>query len=193
MDHIREEFNTRVDIKDAVSLRRFFNRYAFFSTNDLAMILGLCPSTIRIHKRYAGIKRANASHNKPENPSIHTHIDLPEDWDTPEWWRANYPRYGTYILRRATGLSYRTVRRRIQKHCGPLRSHREAAGSMHPCYTKEWLQEYYVDQGLSQKRCGAIAGVSDSTIRDWLVHLGFQVRSRYGSSPLDQVSRVRVS
>jgi len=185
MEAICEEFKTRVDIKDAKSLRRFFLRYSFFSTNDMALILGLSPWSIRTYKRRAGIKRKGGPKTKPKNPQIPVHLDLPENWDTAEWWRAHYPRYGMYILTRETGLNYHTVRRRVRRHCGGIRSYREAANSDHSYCTKEWLQEHYINQGLSQKRCGVIAGVSDSTIRDWLVRFGFQVRGQYGGSLLD--------
>ena len=190
MDTVREEFRTRVGIHDAPSLRRFFFRHAFFSSNDLAQILGLSAWTIRQYKKRAGIQYRN-SHNKlPPNLQLPVHLDLPGGWDTAEWWRAHYPRYGMHILVRETGLGYRTVRRRVQKHCGGIRSHQEATHPTHPCCNEEWLREHYIDQGLSQKRCGVIAGVSDYTIRNWLVRYGIQVRGHYGGSLLDKVSSV---
>lgn len=184
MDQIREEFDKRVDINDGKSLKRFFMRYSFFSTNDIALVLGLSPRTIRVYKRNAGIRRNGGPDTKPKNPNTPVRLDLPENWDTAEWWQRHYPRYGMYILTRETGLNYHTVRRRVNKHCGGIRSYRDATASNHPCYNKDWLQEHYVDQKLTQKQCGKIAGVSDSTIRNWLVRLGFQVRGHYGSSIL---------
>lgn len=193
IDQIREEFRMRVNIRDTKSLRRFFLRYSFFSTNDMALLLGLSPWTIRIYKRRAKIRRKGGPNTKPENPQIPVHLDLPEDWDTSDWWRKHYPRYGMGILTRETGLNYHTVRKRVRQHCGRIRSQQESTDSSHPCCTREWLQEHYINQGLSQKRCGRIAGVSDSTIRDWLVRLGFQVRGLYGGSLLDQVSSIGTS
>lgn len=190
MDVICEEFTTRVDVKDPKSLRRFFLRYSFFTTNDLALILKLNPRTIRTYKGRAGIKRKGGPKTKPENPQIPVHLDLPENWDTAEWWQAHYPRYGMRILTRETGLNYITVRSRVRRHCGGIRSHREATTSAHPCCTREWLQEHYIEQRLSQKQCGRVAGVSDSTIRDWLVHHGIQVRGQHASSLLDQISSI---
>jgi len=193
MQVVCEEFKTRVDIYNKKSLFRFFMRYAFFSTNDLALILGLSPGTIQEYKRYAGIKRKDGPYHKPVNHNIPVHLDLPENWDTPEWWRAHYPRYGMYILTRETGLNYNTVRRRVRQHCGRIRGHKEAVQPDHPCCNKDWLRKHYINQGLNQKQCGLLAGVSDSTIRSWLVRLGFQVRGHNGGSLLDQVGGIRAS
>ena len=79
MEQIREEFRTRVDIHDAKLLRRFFLRYSFFSTNDMALILRLCPWTIRLYKKRAGITRKGGPKTRPENPQIPVHLYLPEN------------------------------------------------------------------------------------------------------------------
>ena len=89
MDSIVEEFKSRVNITDPKSLRRFFLRYSFFSTNDIAMVLGLSPRNIREYRNYAGIKRQTGPNTKPENPTIPVHLDLPDDWDTEEWWQSH--------------------------------------------------------------------------------------------------------
>jgi len=189
VDQIREEFD-RIDIKDKKAMRRFFLRYSFFSTNDLALILDLSPRTILEYKRNCDLRRKGGPKQRPVYPRIPTDIELPENWDTPEWWRAHYPKYGMYILTKVTGLNYHTVRKRVSRYCGGIRSYREAMASDHPCCNEEWLREHYIERELGQKACARLAGVSDSTLRGWLVRFGIQVRGSYGGSVLGKVGSI---
>jgi hypothetical protein len=169
-------------------------RHSFFGVGDLATLLDLSPRTILKYRRRAGIKKRGEVKNQPEFHSIPTNINLQEGWDTPEWWRAHYPRYGMRILTRVTGLNYLTVRRRIERHCpGGIRKYGEAVKSKHPCCTEKWIREHYEEQELSQYKCASIAGVSPSTFRDWLVRFKIPIRSYYAHSLMDQAGGLRTN
>ena len=102
--------------------------------------------------------------------------NLPDNWDTKEWWTANYPKQGIYLLARETGLNKHTVRKRLRKHGIKILSKEEAERSKHPCCNAEWLSEHYYVKGLTLQACGQLAGVSGDTIKTWLSALRMQTK-----------------
>jgi hypothetical protein len=49
-------------------------------------------------------------------------------------------------------------------------------GRKNPCKNREWLEEHYIYEGWSCRRCAEEAGVSPATISNWLVKFGIKPR-----------------
>ena len=171
---VRNDF-AAADKTDKIVLFDFFHKYLYFSTYDLAVILRTTPKRIRNLKAIAGIKREGKG-PLPSNIRVKIEIELPPNWDTAEWWRAHYPKYGTFVLARVTGLNLMTVRKRLRKHDIRIRSKREAEQSKHPYCTEAWLVKYYYEEDLSLRACAKLAGISTDTLRGWLVRFGLQTK-----------------
>ncbi len=174
---IRDEF-ALIDTKNGDQLREFFLRYSFLSTTDFASILSLSTTFIRRYKRRAGFRRASAPDVVPNvSPTRNTVDNIEPFVDTADWWILHYKErgYGRAKLQRASGLGVGTVRLRIKKHCG-WKSYNEAMKSKHPCNNLEWLTKHYVDEQLSMRACAKLAGVSDDTLKCWLLRAGIEIR-----------------
>ena len=169
---IRDDF-AALDKTDKLSLWNFFRKYLYFSTYDLAIVLKTTAKRIRQLKAIAGIRREGKT-TIPTYVQQRVEIELPPDWDTAEWWRAHYPKYGTSILARVTGLNLLTVRKRLRKHGIRILSKRESELSKNPLCTEAWIRKHYYDEGLSQRACAKLAGISTDTFRGWLIRFGLQ-------------------
>ena len=170
---IKAEFDL-IDKKDAVSLRSWFEKYPFLSTNDIAMIVGLGAPKIRKLRRLAGFRENIKQPRYVRVPEI---IDVPENWNTKEWLTEAVSKYGVPSIAKAVGRNYSTIYDKVWKWKIPKRSWLESVKSKNPCCTSEWLTEHYVERQLSAVVCSKLAGVSRDTIINWLVRFGIQVRT----------------
>ena len=176
---IREDF-ALVDTKDGKQLREFFLRYSFLNTTDFCQALSLCTTIVRNYKRRAGFRRPSAPDVVPNVSPKPNVVDNIEPFvDTPSWWILHYKERGCgrAKLERASGLSHSQVRSRITKHCG-WKSYNESMRSKHPCNNLEWLTKHYVDKELSMRACAKLAGVSDDTLKCWLLRNNIAIRHK---------------
>ena len=171
---IRDDF-AALDRKNPQALWDFFHKYKFFSTYDLAIVLDATARTIRDLKGVSGLRREGVG-PLPSNIRLKTQVELPENWDVREWWEANYPRYGIYMLSKITGLNKLTVRKRLRRYGIKTISKKEAEFSKHPCCNVEWLKEHYYKNDMSLRACARLAGVSTDTIRGWMIAFKLQTR-----------------
>jgi hypothetical protein len=177
---VRDEFKL-LDRRDQEELSRFFLRYKFFTTNDLAQILSMSSRHIRRLKTIAKVTNSRGT-SPPQKVRIPPDIQLEPNWDREEWWRRYYPKYGCRVLARATGMSMRTVMKHLRKFGITIRTDVSPSLSSHPCCNYEWLQKHYNELDLGLVRCAEIAGVCPDTISGWLNAYKIQVKSRYGPS-----------
>lgn len=170
-DDVRLEYST-INRKDPEILRRFFLRFSFFSTNDLAQILGYSSTYIKRLKRSVGI-RGRPIHGR-RIISYPTLITAPPNWGN-EWLRQVYPQFGLRIIARATSRTIQAIHYRL-KRLGVILPDKTSR-SKHPCCNEEWLRKYYVEEEWTATQCSQLAGVSRDTICDWLNVFKIQVRS----------------
>lgn len=181
-DKIKEEFEA-IAHTDNDGYRKFFLKYPYLGTNDFCQIVGLSAKTIRKRKKQAGLGSKNPPKPPQARPYVPPVVDLPEDWDNAEWWRAHYPKYGGPTLAKITGLNIDTVYKKLRKHGIKINSNRTKQPSTHPCCTKEWVVKHYQDKRMSIENCANLAGVSNETFTGWLNRFKVEIRNtRYGPS-----------
>lgn len=173
---VRDEFKV-LDRHNPEQLRNFFIRYKFLSTCDLSQVLSMSSRHIRRLKSRAKVTYGRKT-SPPPNVKTPPDIKLEPGWDCKEWWGKHYPRYGTTVLSKITGLSVRAVLRHLRKYGVRVRKKGESY-SGHPCCTYEWLHHHYEEKRWGLVRCGSIAGVSPDTIAGWLNKHKIIVRSKY--------------
>lgn len=176
---IREEYAV-LDNKNGQQLREFFLRYSFLETTDFSVILGLSTTAVRKLKRLAGFRRTSAPDVVPNVSARSKIVENIEPFvDTASWWILHYKEKGCgrVKLKRASGLNFATVYKRIKQHCG-WRSNSESTKSKHPCNTIEWLTRHYIDKEMSMRACARQAGVSDDTLKVWLLRAGITIRHK---------------
>lgn len=173
-DSLKSEF-AKIDVNDGEALRQFFLKYNCFTTSDWVTILHRSPTLVRKYKRRAGFRQKSAPSIVPPAPPRPPVLGLDPFEDTAEWWQKQYSQYGRLILQRASGLSATEVRKRITQHC-KWRSLYEANRSKHSSCNEKWLTDHYVTRGLTISKCAELAGVSDDTIKSWLVRFKFEIR-----------------
>lgn len=91
-------------------------------------------------------------------------IIVPENWRTKEWLEAQVKLFPISKIAKATGCHRRTIDRLIVR----LGVDHKFGLPVHPCDNYEWLYEHRVKQGLSLRRCAALAGLDRDTISRWL-------------------------
>ncbi len=109
------------------------------------------------------------------------HFPDPKVWNTKEWFTEMYinKRFGIWLISKMIKRSYLATRLKLQKYKIPIRNHHEATKSQHPCCDFQWLEDNYVLQKMSLKRCADIAGVSPYTIYTWLVYYKIEIRDKH--------------
>jgi hypothetical protein len=120
---------------------------------------------------------------KKQKTKIETCLD-PIVWNTQEWLYDMYvtKRYGIWLISKMIKRSYLATRLKLIKFKIPIRSHHEATKSTHPCCNAEWLEDNYVFQGMSLRKCADLAEVTPYTIYSWLVYYKFEIRDRYDAN-----------
>jgi hypothetical protein len=128
----------------------------------MASALQLNMSTIYNHRKKCGLiipgnKRFNKLRQYEPLPA------LPDDWKTLEWLTEAKTKYG---IRRVAELSGHSL-------CG-LYNMMYKMGykkqEAHPCNNSEWLYKHYITDQLTIPQCVALAGVSISTFKQWLIN-----------------------
>jgi hypothetical protein len=173
-DQIREDFAAASTPEE---YREFFLKYVYMTTNDLCNILGVATRALRGKKSKAGL----VPYKRKVKAIVIPKEDPPPFEDTPEWWAANYPKYGKLKLAEASRLNPHTVVRRINMYAGGIRPYAEQVRSKHPCNNEEWLRENFEKHG-SVNKLAKLAGVSWDAMADWLNHAGIRLNGR--SNPI---------
>jgi hypothetical protein len=103
------------------------------------------------------------------------------NWNSKEWLTEMYTnqKYGIKIIARMVNRSYFFVRRKLLYYEITLRSHYEATKPKNKCYSKEWLEDYYVFQNFPIEKVAKLAGVTPYTIYSWLSNFKIEIRDRY--------------
>lgn len=174
LQEFRQKFNT-VDKQNPEELRRWFEDHPYLSTNDHAQIADRAASYVRRLKAKAGINGtvpANLPVSKTQ-PKI-VNINVPEDWDNPEWLAKMVKTYSLDDIADAVGIAKVTVFRKLTKYGI---TDRKGTKSSNKYCTKEWCEEHYVKQGLSQAKCAKIAGICQQTFASWLNRFKIPVRT----------------
>jgi hypothetical protein len=115
-------------------------------------------------------------------------IIIPEtdttSWNSKEWLTEMYTnrKLGIKIISKMVNRSYFFVRRKILYYGIQLRSHYEATKPKNKCYSREWLEDYYVLQGFPIEKVAELAGVTPYTIYSWLSNFKIEIRDRYESA-----------
>lgn len=164
-EEVREAY--RLCGTDPVALREFFLRYRYLNVNDLAQILGVCTDTVRIRRRRAGFACSGWVRAPKRQPEVHIEM-IPGDPKTRDWWVRAYAKYGRRKLARLLGVSPLAILYRLRNRGIQLRSMRDGTHPTHPCCNEQWLLKHYVEQRLTATQCGRLAGVSNTTIANWL-------------------------
>jgi transposase len=175
-------------------IKQYFSDNDHLTPNEIAINLGLSPSTIRKWRKLAGL---TGEYPFKDRPVAKSHVLPTEDdqhvWDCEEWFKEYYEdkQYGITSIAKIISRSPRLVRLRLDKYGIKVRSHSEAVRSSNPCSNVDWLMFHYAtkkeylawakkkgvepdpDGGKewSLKRCAEMAGVVPATIYNWLVRV----------------------
>jgi hypothetical protein len=175
IEQLRPEF-AAVDKSDPVSLKQWFESHSHLRTSDHARIANRDLDYIRRLKKLAGLG-GRTPKNRPTNSNKKiVSIDVPEVWDDPEWLRKIIQLHSAKSLAKAIGVSVRTISCRLIKYKIPRKSPKERTKPNNPCCTKAWVYEHYVEQGLSQSKCGKLAGITHGAFAKWLIRFEIPVR-----------------
>lgn len=155
---------------DLTKLRSFYNKYNYYKSIDLAMILRINQSTIYRQKQKCGLIIAGPKRiNKPRQ--YERLESLPENWRSPEWLLEAAEKYGVAQISKKAGIHIRNVYHLLEKRGRNIEFKR------HKCDDAEWLYEHYVKKKLNVKDIAELADVSESTLKQWLAGHGFSTRS----------------
>lgn len=196
VEEYRVKFAT-VPRSDPAALAAWFASYPFLTTHDMAQIAQVCPKTVYRWRRRANIRSRRIK--PPHFSRRRRKLRAPANWDTDWLVEAYQVGYSTTELADATGRAAQTISERLKRRI-ELRGPVESIRSRNPCCTRQWVQEYYVERGLSQLRCSKLAGVSKYTFATWLDKFRVRVRSiseqallnnDMGQRPRQQVGRKR--
>lgn len=172
---LRKQF-ALINHNDPADIQKWFAEHPYLSTNEHAQVAGRCTKWIRDRKRMAGIKRHQPKTiHKPRSTRKIIHIDVPPDWDNPEWLQAALLKYPIQRIAVAIGLSGKSVRNRIKKW-GLRKPEIDYNKPKNPLCNKAWVYEHYVVQELTQAQCAKLAGICVQSFANWLNRFGIQVR-----------------
>lgn len=169
----------KVDVKDPVSIQKWFAEHSYLSTADHARISGRSNHWIRKLKRLAHIKGKTPA-NLPKSTRRKTVDALvaPDNWDDPIWLEKVAKTHTVSSIARVTGVSPRTLRRRFQKY-GIKSLGKKSLDPKNPCFSYAWCHEYYVVRRWTQAQCAQAAGICQQAFANWLNKLGIPVRSTH--------------
>lgn len=171
-------------ITNRIELREWFLANPELTLPEACLIAGMSEVRLKYIKRSiglsevviaetsSGIKISRESGIKKQ-PLI-APLEGREEWVV---YQTVHKKRSITELSKAVGRSRTHIRTILRNHLIKLDQL-----EIHPCKTREWLMEHFVNQKLSYHKCGAIAGVSRSTIRAWLINFGIKSRDRYEAS-----------
>jgi transposase-like protein len=171
-----------VNPKDALRVRKWFLDYPELTLLEHARIMNKAWPELHYLRQYCGV-----------NPLLV--VETPQGrltWQASPRKKQKLERLGRPVVRETIlqlyeeGKSIREVsritgnaRRTIQRIVGATREIRpfsQVCASQNPCNSREWLLEHYVRKRLSTRQCGALAGVSHVSIRQWIRKHGLASR-----------------
>lgn len=176
INELRRQF-AKVDTDDPTSIQKWFAEHPYLTTNDHARIADKSTHWVRRMKRRANIKgRTPANLPKSTRRKKVDTLVAPTDWDNEEWLRKAAKFHAVIEISRATGVSTRTIYRRLRKYdIEPLGE--KILEPKNPYFTHQWCYEHYVTRGWGQSKCAKTAGVCQQTFSNWLNKLKIPVRS----------------
>lgn len=157
---------------------------------EKALLAGVCVKTIQRWKHRLGIynpnngwgskqpKRPFKSFIPPDTtkPVLPTYVQPVTD----EWLNKMYEKgYGKRRVAIMCGLD------RIKLYKRYKNSRKEI---LHPCCTKEWLEEHYEILGLNYRQCAKIADVNPYTIYNWLIKFSIPIRDSWNVFEMSSVN-----
>jgi DNA-binding transcriptional regulator YiaG len=169
--------DTREEIKEILEDNKYL------TSSELAYMLEVAPCSIREWREKLGVEclvKVNTSFMRKWNTGKeYPLIEDPKIWDNKEWFSEQYEEkeLGRRVIAKMINKTPLFVLTRLRKYEIQTRDVKEASKSKNPCCTREWLEEHYERQGLSQRKCAKLAGVNPQTIVNWLVKFGMSVRN----------------
>lgn len=197
----RDEFTT-IDPANDLSLRNWFSKYPELTTQERCMITGMSEATINRWQQRVGITPLIVveidndiiiTHKQPPTPKIRNvqvkyNLDVPENWRQNRAWLENT--YNLGISERSfanmVGCSRTRIRKILKRNGIELRTHNQAVSSKNPCCTKEWIEYNYYDCQKDLRQCAKLAGVSTTTILQWMAKYSISTRGQRDASFLAQ-------
>ena len=183
LNEFKEEF-CRVDPHNDRQLRKWFLDYPELTTAENAMIMGISQRWVSARKKSLGLTRIIIIETSAgvkilrKRAKKKTTLKPPaegiEDWIIDQ---AVNNKVTVLELSKAVLRSRGYVKRVLKAH------RKKPNNTIHPCMNKEWVEEHFVKQRLSLRRCARIAGVSYGTIRGWLSHFGINNRDSFEAAP----------
>ena len=164
-------------------IKKILEDNKYLTSSELAYMLEVSPSAIREWREKLGVEcrvKINTSYMREWNTGKeYPLVEDPKIWDNKEWLSEQYEKngYGRRIIAKMINRDPKVVKLRLRRYGIRIRDVREASQSKNPCCNKEWLEEHYEKQGLSQRKCAKIADVNPQTIVNWLVKFGMSVRN----------------
>ena len=191
----RHEIN--FDTTDIDQLKNFFNDHKDYKTHEIACKFDVPVSTVRFWKQKAGIKdyteaaeRLIEMKSKYE-PGEYELIDDPKIWDNRDWFYKKYVEegLGTAIISKMINRSRPTIIKRLKRYRIDIRSMDICRRSKNKYFDKEWLIDKYYNNHMPRYKVAKLAGVSDYTISNWLIHFGILPRDNAHATVVSATSK----
>jgi hypothetical protein len=160
--------------------------HKYLKSSELAQLEGKCIKSINRSFNKNGIPQTNRGWGNGQTKRPFTggtpksdlpRIDDPKIWDNKEWFvEMCYNKgYGLRKIARITNRHRQTIKLYFRRY-GIKPHHRPTSISFNPCCTYKWLEDHYVLQGLTLRRCANLANVNPYSIYNWLVRFGIHIR-----------------
>lgn len=192
LSEFRQLFSA-VNVDSDESLRTWFEEYPELTNSEHCQITGKSLATITRYKNRAGVSPVyimeledgcHVTTKKPNKSAVkrrEVQIKVPKDWETNrDWLESQYPKkVGLLALAQAIGCSKAKLYRIMADLGIRISSHKRSVKSNNKCCTREWVAEHYVMKRWSLDKCAKKAGVTKTTISQWLTAFGIESRSMY--------------
>ena len=157
---------------DDDKIRQWFNKYNYYKLTDIARALRINMSHLYRLRKQCGLvipgpKRIHKIKTYEKLESI------PEDWKNGEWLLPAIEKYGTKQVAEKAGVTAKTVYITLHK------LGRRVITEKHSCDNVDWLHEHYYAKRLNIVQMSKLAGVSEGTIKQWLIKYGIDRRFTY--------------
>lgn len=157
---------------DNDKIRQWFNKYNYYKLTDIARALRINMSHLYRLRKQCGlvIPGPKRIHKIKTYEKLET---IPEDWKNGEWLLPAIEKYGTKQVAEKAGVTAKTVYITLHK------LGRRVITGKHKCDNVEWLQQHYYTERLNILQMSKLAGVSEGTIKQWLIKYGIDRRYLY--------------
>lgn len=168
---------------------KYLDHYKYLQSSEIARLTGRSIKQVNEWRRKAGkTSVCTWGTNQKKRPFIGTKpskvvvpiVTDPIIWDNAEWFREQYEtkQYGMPLIARMIQRKTCIVYNRLKKYGIPTRG-LSSITSKNPCCDYKWLDENYVIQEFSLRKCAKLANVNPYTIINWLTKFGIHIRDKY--------------